>query len=83
MPRKDDGMAGEGEQFFGNTREEEFAVTSRQIPTSDPAGKEHISAEEQIRSSIVNAEASRAMTGHLENVEGVPEQLLRRTLEEF
>jgi len=65
MPWQHNGATGEGKQFLGNAREEEIAISSGQIPTSHPAGKEDIPAEEQIRLGVMDAEASRAMTGYL------------------
>ena len=49
MPGKNHGLTGQGKQFCGDAGEEEIAVTPGQIPTSHPAGEEHVSAEQQIR----------------------------------
>lgn len=45
MPWKDDGLPWEGNQFFGDAGEKEFAITPGQIPAPNSAGEENVSSE--------------------------------------
>ena len=83
MARKDDRPTGEGKQFFGDSREEEVPVPPGQIPSADPACEEDIATEKEPCPRVVDAEASGAMAGHLENIEGSSQKELSWSLEEL
>ena len=83
MPWEDNGLAGEGKQFFGDAREEKIVVTAGQIPTPHPSGEEHVSAEQQIRCRVVDTKAPWAMAGHLQDGKGSTQEALFGPLEEF
>jgi hypothetical protein len=69
VPGQDRDVISKGINLFPNAAKKKLAVSSWQIPTPDATGKEDIASKEDLLFLPKEAEASRAMPRHKENLE--------------
>src|SRR5256885_223750 len=78
MTRQHGHVVAERKKFFANSVEQKIAISARQIPATDAAGKKDITADEQIVLARKETKTSRTMPRHLEHLKFCSEKIAGR-----
>ena len=78
MPWQNDHFIIKRIQLFPDSGKEQFAIPAGQVPATDAAGKEHITANQQPVFAQEKTETPGAMIRHLEHFKGESQKITRR-----